>query len=213
MDGGISLMAVVFRGSGEIPCWLITWPRKVRVVLPNSHFWWLSMILTERVHSIAACIWASWSWPFCQIPKHHPGLLVGLLRWHSFFWKKSGALDIPKGSLLKQHCSRGIINVGRYLLDSARGTCQNQLFVSNLESTLAPTRRTRVSSTCGIEYRHWVHFLQDVFIKGFEVYAYPYSSWLFLYYHHAWAPHSGLIHLIDNPWGFHLFKFILFIGE
>ena len=64
--------------------------------------------------------------------------------------KNSRALDIPNGSLLKQYRPKGVIKVVRCLDGSVKGTCQNPLLASNLENTLAPANRARVSSTGGM---------------------------------------------------------------
>ena len=66
------------------------------------------------------------------------------------FSKISGALDILKGSLLKQYCPKGVIKVVRSLEGFARGICQNPLLAWSLENSFAPESWPRVSSTCGI---------------------------------------------------------------
>ena len=65
------------------------------------------------------------------------------------FWKCSGALEIPKGSLLKQYLPWGVMNVVKSLDYGARGICQNPLLKSNLLKTFAPVNCARVSSTRG----------------------------------------------------------------
>ena len=60
-------------------------------------------------------------------------------------WNNSGALVIPKGSLLKQYLPYGVINVVR-----RRDSALSALFTSNLLKRVPPVSCARVSSTWGI---------------------------------------------------------------
>ncbi len=59
---------------------------------------------------------------------------VGKDNVHPFilFWKSSGVLEIPKGSLLKQWCPRGVTKVVRTWDSGSSGICQNPLLASSL---------------------------------------------------------------------------------
>ena len=64
-------------------------------------------------------------------------------------WKCSGALEIPKGNLLKQNLPNGVINVVRRRDAGESGICQNPLFASSLVNILASVSCARVLSTLG----------------------------------------------------------------
>ena len=74
------------------------------------------------------------------------------------FWNSSGALEIPKGSLLKQYHPLGEMKVVNGLDSGARGICQKPLLASSFVKTEAPDRSARVSSTFGLlgGHSHWV---------------------------------------------------------
>ena len=61
----------------------------------------------------------------------------------------SGALQIPKGNLLKQKRPIGVMKVVSNLNCGDKGICQNPLLASNFENTFAPVNCARVSSTRG----------------------------------------------------------------
>ena len=63
----------------------------------------------------------------------------------NLFWKISGTLEIPKGSLLKQNLLKGVTNVVRRRDSGDRGICQNPLLASNLVNSVAPTSWARTS--------------------------------------------------------------------
>ena len=66
-------------------------------------------------------------------------------------WNNSGALDIPKGSLLKPYLPKGAMKVVRGRDSLATGICQNPLFASSFEKIFAPEAWANISSTFGIE--------------------------------------------------------------
>ena len=68
-------------------------------------------------------------------------------------WKCSGALDIPKGSLLKQKQPNDVIKVvsGRGTLD-LRGSARTHYWASSLLKIVAPVSCASVSSTLGRGY-------------------------------------------------------------
>ena len=55
--------------------------------------------------------------------------------WFILFW---WALEMPKGSLLKQYLPKGVTKVVSNLDCSDKGICQNPEFESNLLIILAP---------------------------------------------------------------------------
>ncbi len=62
---------------------------------------------------------------------------------------RSGALEMPKGSLLKHYLPDVVINVVNRRKAGSRGVCQGLLFASSLLKSLAPVSWARVSSTLG----------------------------------------------------------------
>lgn len=71
------------------------------------------------------------------------------LKENVFLWKISGALEIPKGSLLKQNLPNGMIKVVSLQLSGWRGICQNLLAASKEEKTFAPLSIEIISSAVG----------------------------------------------------------------
>ena len=66
-----------------------------------------------------------------------------------FFWKCSGADEIPKGKRLKQCLPNGVMNVVRALDSCVSGICQNPELASNLLNTVESFNCASVSSTAG----------------------------------------------------------------
>ena len=66
-------------------------------------------------------------------------------------WKCSGALDMPKGSLLKQNRPNGVMNVVSSRKPVASGVCQNSQLASSLENVVALVSWSRISSILGNE--------------------------------------------------------------
>ena len=62
------------------------------------------------------------------------------------FWKSSGVLAIPKGSLLKQNRPQGVINVVSRHDSGQRGIYQNPLLASKRLKTVAPINCPNKSS-------------------------------------------------------------------
>ena len=138
----------VLLGSGEIPFASITWPRNTILVQANWHLFLFSV--TPAASSFFRTTCKRLSCSFLSFPdtkisstwQTTPGRLLNI----SFIrrWKCSGALVIPKGSLLKQNLPYGIMNVVRSLEFIDNGTCQKLLFVSSLVNSLAPVSWARV---------------------------------------------------------------------
>ena len=98
-------------------------------------------------------------------------------------WKCSGVLVILKGSLLKQNCPWGVMNVVKSLDSLANGTCQNLVCVH-----IAKHFGTIQLSQSNINLWHWVHFSHDPFIHGFQINTYMDCSIRFGYYYHSNTP-------------------------
>ena len=103
------------------------------------------------------------SLPDTRISSMRPSSPVGTC---ILFWKCSGALDIPKGSLLKQYLPYSVMKVvsNRDFLES--GICQNPLLASSLLNTLAPVSCASVNilSTWG---RGWTS-RRTLSLRGFK---------------------------------------------
>ena len=69
--------------------------------------------------------------------------------WFILRWKCSGALLIPKSSLLKAYLPSGVMNVVRLCDSSDSGICQKPQLVSNLLKIVAPASWACVTSTFG----------------------------------------------------------------
>ena len=136
-----------------MPLLLMTCPRNVTCLLLNSHlsalritpaFW----IRSSAVLSLSSC--SFWSCPKIRTSSMRqrtplsPSSMALIL-----FWKCSGALEIPNGSLLKQYFPNGVMKVVRCQEVSANGICQKLLLASSLLKTAAPESWARVLSTWG----------------------------------------------------------------
>ena len=140
----ICKIVVVFSGSAWIPSRSMTYPRNFTRSLLNSHSSEFNMTpaVCSRFNTAfkrASCLilfvlWTSTSSMWQTIPSSPSRI------WLICLWKSSGALEIPKGSLLKQYLPKGVIHVNAVSgLDSlASRTCQNPLFASSLLKSLAP---------------------------------------------------------------------------
>ena len=140
--GFIRRMAEVLSGSARMPLPSMMCPRNFSSVRENSHFSGLRVAPVDSIRLRTALIWlscSSWS-----LPKTRTSSI-----WHTkssrplriadiHFWKCSGALEIPNGSLLKWKRPNGVMKVVRRHDDFSRGICQKPLLASGFEKTLAP---------------------------------------------------------------------------
>ena len=128
-------------------------PRKDNWLLLNSHLFGFKVTSLDRILSNTAVI--HWLCYCCVLPYTRTSSI-----WHNTpsrpasvlfirLRECSGALEIPKGNLLKQYRPFGMMNVVRCREGLASGICQNPLLVSNLVKTLAPASCDRISSTVG----------------------------------------------------------------
>lgn len=152
----ISRMAAVLSGSARIPSWSMWWPRNLRLVLLNSHFSGLRVTPAAAILSSAAN--RRWSCSSLSRPNTRTSLIRQSTQsrpWRMEFirlWKSFGALDIPKGSLLKQYLLDGVMKVVRRQELGESGICQNPLLASSLVNSLAPVSWANVSSTLGTSH-------------------------------------------------------------
>ena len=115
------------------------------------------------------------------------------------FWKCSGALDIPNGSLLKQYLPKGVMNVVSNCDSSASGICQKPQFASSLLKILplsvAPVCR-QLEEVGGL--RSTYTLIAPSFLGATTI-----------------AAHQGVgfLHLSDNPHPLHVLKLSLHFWE
>ena len=146
-------MASVLLGSGDMPSLSMMCPRYSILDWWNLHFALLRVSPSFCIRLRTSCsLWSCTSLVAANIKMSSTWTRTpGMSARSSFIfrWKCSGALLMPKGSLLKQNRPIGVRNVVRSLDSSDSGTCQKPLFVSNLVNTLAPAIWARVESTLG----------------------------------------------------------------
>jgi len=111
------------------------WPKK------ETHDWLETHLSKFKVSPVCwIALWAAlsllsrslWSQPItniCIINMAGRSARMLLIR----LWKCLGALEIPKGSLLKQNLPNGVRNIVRSLESGSRGICQKPLFVWSFE--------------------------------------------------------------------------------
>ena len=140
--GFIWRRAVVLAGCARTPSLLMICPRNLSRSFANSLVWVISVTTAASVHSSAAISRASCSSLVCPNTstlsiRHRtpssPWRILDIL-----FWNSSGALDIPKGSLMKQYRPDGVMNVVRWQDSFSRGICQNPLLAQSLLKSVAP---------------------------------------------------------------------------
>ena len=111
----ISRIALVLSGSAQIPVSLITCPRNLTLVFPNSHFCAFKVTPAACMHFNTASSQASCSalvLPNTRTSSIWQTTASRQVRMRDIlFWKCSGALEMPNGSLLKQKRPNGVINV------------------------------------------------------------------------------------------------------
>ena len=120
------------------------------------------------------------------------------------FSKCSGALQIPKASLLKQYRPYGVMNVVSSRESFASGIRQNPLLASSFENTWAPVSWARVSSTLG---RGWASYVTFSF-SGFK------STHLNRpIYYCACTLCCGFLHFRYYFYGFHSLELLVFSAQ
>ena len=137
-----------------MPSRSIRCPMNLTLSLQNSHLSELRVTpaassLFITVHRRASC--SAWLAPYTnmssiwQSTPSSPPWIIFIRCWNS-----SGALEILKGSLLKQYLPKGVMKVVSGHDSLAWGICQNPLFASSFENTFAPVTWANVSSTIGM---------------------------------------------------------------
>ena len=153
----ISHTAPVSSGSAEIACFSTVWPRNLSWNWLNKHFSELRVTPALFIHSKTAFnleSWTFWSAPWTrtsssgQTTPSKPSRTLLIC-----FWKCSGALQIPNGSLLKQNLPNGVRKVVKRQDSSSTRICQNPKLASNLLNTSAQAGWPWISSTLG---RKWI---------------------------------------------------------
>ena len=160
----ISRIAAILSGSAWIPFWSVMWTRNFSLDFSNSHLLGLtecgSCCFSALKHCSESNIMHFLVFPDTRtssIKRSTPSRLESILLIR--FWKCSGALDMPNGSLLKQYLPKGVMKVIGSCDFLARGICQNPRLASSLLKTLTP-----VSWASLVYFWQWMYLPENIYI-------------------------------------------------
>ena len=147
---GISVIALIFGGSGFTPLSEKMRRRKVISVVPKTHFPLFSFSLELLILSSVSANRRPCS---CFVFPHmimssctFAQPLISSIIWGICFWKTSLALKMPKGSHLNLYRPNGVLNARSFELSSSTLICQYPLDASNFKKYLAPAMSAIIDS-------------------------------------------------------------------